>query len=82
MNIGHNFAASGMEESRCEVCPLSRMRAGAAVRFDRPACFWSFMLQLLFAMGVVARCMGAPRGGIVHRRRTPLRSRPAPVRGR
>jgi len=35
MNIGHKFAASGMEEPRCEVCPLSRMRAGAAVRIKQ-----------------------------------------------
>lgn len=37
MNIGQKIAASGTgtEESRCELCPLSRMRAGVAVRIKQ-----------------------------------------------
>jgi len=38
------------------------------MRVDRPACISSLMLLLLLAMGAVARCGGAPSGGIVHRR--------------
>ena len=37
MNIGHKIAAggTGTEESRCELCPLSRIRAGVAVRIKQ-----------------------------------------------
>jgi Fe2+ transport system protein FeoA len=35
MNIGYKLAAGGAEESRCELCPLSRIRAGVAVRIKQ-----------------------------------------------
>jgi Fe2+ transport system protein FeoA len=37
MNVGHKIVTGGArtEESRCELCPLSRIRAGVAVRIKQ-----------------------------------------------